>query len=289
MKMKNLFMKTMNRNLIVVSCMALLVLALTLMVILTRDNAVDSDDKSLTVSQSDSNNDSSIEAAHLKGAISSKSKLKVDTSVDKDIQTAAPSQTAGNKFPAQQHKPSAKALASATLVNVDEGKATGLIKKQNTSVSRNGESVDDVLNDPAINWKDPESRAKAVKRMRAAEERNLAKAKKIAEKQGLPMRRVHPDGSVSEIVGVDPSGELVINITNNVNAAISTNANLANSAPYNLDGSGVRVGVWDSGGVRITHEEFASGSRVAVLDGSPSANHATHAVSYTHLTLPTKA
>lgn len=41
----------------------------------------------------------------------------------------------------------------------------------------------------------------------------------------------------------------------NVNAAISTGANLVRNAPYNLDGSGLLVGVWAGGDLRATHQE----------------------------------
>lgn len=64
--------------------------------------------------------------------------------------------------------------------------------------------------------------------------------------------------------------------TDNVNAAISTAANLVrNTAPYNLNGSGLIAGVWDGGGVRNTHQEFPGG-RVTILDGAGFADHSTH-------------
>jgi hypothetical protein len=53
-----------------------------------------------------------------------------------------------------------------------------------------------------------------------------------------------------------------------------TGANIVNSAPYNLNGSGVKVLVFDGGGIRTTHADLTG--RVTVIDGSGSASHATH-------------
>ena len=48
--------------------------------------------------------------------------------------------------------------------------------------------------------------------------------------------------------------------------------------PYGLDGSGVRLFVFDGGSVRSTHQTFdpGTGSRVTVIDGRPASTHATH-------------
>jgi uncharacterized repeat protein (TIGR02543 family) len=63
--------------------------------------------------------------------------------------------------------------------------------------------------------------------------------------------------------------------TMNVNAAISTAANLIrNTAPYNVNGTGETVGIWDGGAVRSTHQELTG--RVTVMDGAASIDHATH-------------
>ncbi len=51
-------------------------------------------------------------------------------------------------------------------------------------------------------------------------------------------------------------------------------ANQAQSAPYNLDGSGVTVFVYDGGRVRPSHQDF--GGRATVIDSSNQSNHATH-------------
>lgn len=70
-------------------------------------------------------------------------------------------------------------------------------------------------------------------------------------------------------------GQPVFLATENVNAAISTAANLVrNTPPYNANGAGLIAGVWDGGGVRTTHQEF--GGRVIIQDGGALADHSTH-------------
>ncbi len=53
-----------------------------------------------------------------------------------------------------------------------------------------------------------------------------------------------------------------------------TQAAVVQGAPYNLDGSGVNVMVYDGGTVRSSHNDF--GGRVSVRDGSGMSDHATH-------------
>lgn len=158
--------------------------------------------------------------------------------------------------------------------------ASNLLAPSRPRTASGTESVNDILGDPSIDWKDPEERAQAVARMKAAEERGLARAREIAVEQGLPLREEFPDGGVRELVGIDEdTGELLYYVTRNANAAISSAANLVHPAPYNLDGTAVVVGVWDGGAVRTTHQEFqtGSGSRATVRDGFTTlSNHAVH-------------
>jgi len=139
------------------------------------------------------------------------------------------------------------------------------------------ESIADVFNDPALNFNLPADRAKAVQRIKAAEDLSRARAHAKAKAMGRPIRVERPDGGVSEIVGLDENGDFIIYETENVNAAISTAANLVHAAPYGLTGSGVTVGVWDAGAIRATHQEFATGSRVTIKDGTVTLNdHSNH-------------
>lgn len=64
----------------------------------------------------------------------------------------------------------------------------------------------------------------------------------------------------------------------NVNAADSTNADQLRAGEalgLNLSGAGVRVGVWDGGNIRATHENFNLG-QINNLDGAGLSDHATH-------------
>jgi autotransporter-associated beta strand protein len=131
------------------------------------------------------------------------------------------------------------------------------------------------LANPALDLHNPVGRALAVQRLRDIENAGLERARTKASALGIPMRRVTPVGTITEIVGLDANDRFIIYTTDNVNAAISTAANLVQASPYNLNGSGVTVGVWDGGGVRTTHQEF-TGGRAVIKDGAAIDNHATH-------------
>lgn len=64
----------------------------------------------------------------------------------------------------------------------------------------------------------------------------------------------------------------------NINAADTTNADVIAGSPYNLTGSGLKIGVWEAGGyVSSTHQELIG--RVEYGDSDPFApisNHGTH-------------
>jgi subtilisin-like proprotein convertase family protein len=67
----------------------------------------------------------------------------------------------------------------------------------------------------------------------------------------------------------------------NVGSTELSNASATDVGPgtsYNLDGTGVIVGVWDNGPARSTHDDFqtASGSRIIVMDSTNHAYHGTH-------------
>jgi hypothetical protein len=126
----------------------------------------------------------------------------------------------------------------------------------------------DLLADPAIQLSRPADRAQVVARMTAIENTLRQDARARATRQGLPLRTELPSGRIQEIA--DFNGERPVYLTtNNVNAAISTGANLLHASPYSLT-----VGVWDGGVARGTHQEF--GGRVTVKDGASIIDHATH-------------
>ncbi len=60
---------------------------------------------------------------------------------------------------------------------------------------------------------------------------------------------------------------------NDSNRAI-TQADIVNAAPYNLDGTGINVLVYDAGTARATHQDF--GGRLTVRDSSGMLDHSTH-------------
>ena len=140
------------------------------------------------------------------------------------------------------------------------------------------ENVSDVLNDRALNMKLPADRAKAVKRMKEIEDKNLEKAKQIANRRGMPLRENLPNGRSRVLVGVDDNGELLYYEDRNSNAAISTSANKLHTSPYSINGSGVRVGVWENDSPRNSHQEFNDGptSRINLAQSTSFGDHATH-------------
>ena len=122
---------------------------------------------------------------------------------------------------------------------------------------------------------DPEQRALAVAEMSEAEEVRYEAVLAKAEQLGFPVRIEGPDQRLSILHDIRGE-EAVYRVTLNRNAAISSGANLLYPAPFSLDGTGVKVGIWDAGRVRKTHQEFNS---IRVVDRNASAgldDHATH-------------
>ncbi len=121
---------------------------------------------------------------------------------------------------------------------------------------------------------DPALRAARVEQLREQARQRQEAAWARARQLGLPVRGVTPGGRVFELqdfVGNEPK----YYITHNLNAAISTGANLIrNTSPFNVNGTGLTAGVWDGGAVRASHQEF--GARVTVKDGASAIDHATH-------------
>ena len=122
---------------------------------------------------------------------------------------------------------------------------------------------------------DPEQRALAVAEMSEAEEVRYEAVLAKAEQLGIPVRVDGVGNKVSilhDIRGEEP----LYRTTQNRDAAISSGANLLYPAPYNLGGAGVKVGVWDAGRVRNTHQEFNTNRVVNRNATAPLDDHATH-------------
>lgn len=119
-----------------------------------------------------------------------------------------------------------------------------------------------------------EAREETVNALRDRAEMMKAEAEAVVLSQGGPIRGMTPDGQLFELIALE-KGKPLYFITQNSNAAISTAADLVrNTAPYNVNGLGHTVGVWDGGSVLSTHQEF--GGRVNVMDGAASNYHSTH-------------
>jgi hypothetical protein len=135
-------------------------------------------------------------------------------------------------------------------------------------------SISEILESAEMS--DPETRAAVVAFMSNREEVRYQAVLAKAELLGIPVRLDGPSHKVSilyDFRGEEP----LYRTTLNANAAISTGANLIRqTAPYNLDGSGIKVGVWDGGSVRNTHQEFNT-TRVVKKNSTVAVDdHATH-------------
>jgi len=126
------------------------------------------------------------------------------------------------------------------------------------------------------NLSDPAQRAMAVEEIAAAEDARYEVVLAKAEQLGIPVR-VKGAGNNISILHDFRGDEPLYRTTMNANAAISTGANLIRqTAPYNLDGSGIKVGVWDGGSVHNTHQEFSTNRVVKRNSSAANDDHATH-------------
>ena len=139
----------------------------------------------------------------------------------------------------------------------------------------NAKTPADILEN--VDMSDPVVREFVVARLSDMEETRyesvLAKAKRL----GVPERIDGPGHKVSILHAFD-GDRPIYRSTQNTNAAISSGANTLRDqgAPYGLDGTGVKVGVWDGGSVRNTHQEFNTTRVVKKNSTSPVDDHATH-------------
>jgi hypothetical protein len=104
-------------------------------------------------------------------------------------------------------------------------------------------------------------------------EKRKAAAWAIAQKQGW-VPKGDFNGVSFELMGIENNGVCIYR-TCNVNAAISVASDLVrNTYPYDVNGLGLTVGIWDAGSVRSTHQEFVG--RVTIRDGAANHDHSTH-------------
>jgi hypothetical protein len=120
---------------------------------------------------------------------------------------------------------------------------------------------------PAMDFRDPDAREIWAAKLHSEARRDYERAQKKATALGLPVKGTHMERSF-ELAAIK-RGRIYMRSTRNVYAGTSTGADLLQQGPYNLKGDGQRVGVWDAGAVRASHQEFTG--RVTVND--PVANH----------------
>lgn len=132
--------------------------------------------------------------------------------------------------------------------------------------------------DPPADPNNVVSQAELIARVTAESQANKAEAIRWAQQYGYPIR--YEDGQrVLELMAVWKDRP-VYYATDNVNAAISTAADkIRDMVPWQLDGSGLVVGLWDESVARVTHQEFmdADGKRrVTAGDKGGVSPHTTH-------------
>jgi len=105
-----------------------------------------------------------------------------------------------------------------------------------------------------------------------------AEAWQLAAEKGWPTRDTLSNGSLIELDGLTPYGRPLYLISQNADAAISTQTDLVHNgggAGLNLEGQNMIVGEWDGGAVRASHELLSP--RVVQVDGATRlSDHATH-------------
>ncbi|HPF34323.1 MAG TPA: FG-GAP-like repeat-containing protein [Candidatus Krumholzibacteria bacterium] len=125
---------------------------------------------------------------------------------------------------------------------------------------------------------DIESLPDLAARFRAEAELRRNAAFRTLDASDAPAARALREDPSVQLMGMDRLGWPIYFQTDNLNAARTISTDDVWNAPFNLSGGTLesgRVGIWDGGGVRLTHQEF--GGRVIQVDGaSILSGHATH-------------
>ena len=87
--------------------------------------------------------------------------------------------------------------------------------------------------------------------------------------------RSNESGDVA-VIGIDENGRPVVYATDNRDAAETVSTDQVwGGTTYDLTGTGITIGEWDGGGVRLTHQEYSG--RANQIDAPSSlSDHATH-------------
>lgn len=103
-----------------------------------------------------------------------------------------------------------------------------------------------------------------------------------ASTHNIPLIRHYDDGTTVQLIDVE-EGQPIFLITDNYGASITTRAiELMEGGSLGLDLTGEgydKLGEWDSGAVRTTHQEFNTGGSLRVIKGdgaSSLSDHSTH-------------
>jgi len=125
----------------------------------------------------------------------------------------------------------------------------------------------------AVDLSDPNVRQLVVERLARQSRQRKTSAWSIAQDQGWA-----PKGQIGdftfELMAIK-GDRVYVYKTCNVNSAISIGVNLIrNTAPYDVNGASLTVGIWDAAAVRPTHQEF--GGRVTVKETMGNHSHSTH-------------
>ena len=131
--------------------------------------------------------------------------------------------------------------------------------------------------------KAPEYVARVAEQQRLRDEENYARALNLAKQKNWPMTIRGREDRLAVLVGVDDTGTpMYVETQSNVNAAATIGTNklwTGGSSGLNLTGNIAalknRLGIWDGGGINLTHVEF--GNRITMKDNNPTeSGHATH-------------
>ena len=120
-----------------------------------------------------------------------------------------------------------------------------------------------------------------AKQFNEENEAALERVRQYTEEKGILTSYTLPNGRYMEMVDVQDE-KPVFNVTHSHGAAISIRANElwpGGSTGYNIYGQGYdKLGMWDAGSVRNTHQEFTNNgpTRVTNMDGSSIHFHATN-------------
>ncbi len=146
------------------------------------------------------------------------------------------------------------------------------------AVAAVGGSVTSLQATPPAGVTDVEALVELERALRLRAVRERADAVAWALQTGHPLRVDHADGGATEIVGIR-NGRPITFTTDNRNAgdSISTDELLpGGSTGLDLTGSLVALHQWDSGEVRVTHQEFGGRVFWSDINNPGTTRHSTH-------------